>query len=335
MYEKKEDLFGADYFNHPSVSNSDLGLLKKSPFLFWLTKNKKVEKLTFDHFELGSLIHLAVLEPEKFAVADITKPGGLMGTFLDLYISAGCTDEAASYAHEKAGFKISLERVKENLKDKTVKKYIKFMQTSQDKLVLTSNQKYVVDRALEGIHRNSKAYEYLIDKLSNCEYFNELSLFGTIICSNGTVPIKGKPDRIIIDHKAKKIKVIDLKSTSSNPYFEVTQINQSGDPRIDYIGTGFFGSFKGFEYYRQCAFYNQLIRQNFQELAKKYEISNHIIPVNTTDSFAASVIHVTEKWTEAGYDETMKLLYAYNRHKQENDWKSNYFYETNSGELTI
>jgi hypothetical protein len=325
----------ADYYNNSNISNSDIGVLKKDPFLFWLTKRKKIDKLTYDHFELGTLIHLAVLEPEKFSVADITKPSGLMGVFLDHYIAAGCNEEAAKYAYEKSGFKIKYEAVKEKLKDKDIKKYLNFISSSSDKLVLTSQQKYVIDRALEGIKRNPKAVEYLLDKDADKEYFSELSLFGVVNCSNGDVKIKGKPDRIILDHTNKLIKIIDLKSTSSNPYFEVTKINQTGDPRIDYIGTGFFGSFKGFEYYRQCAFYNQLVRQNFQQFAEKYDIVNYIIPVNTTESFACSVISVTNKWTDVGYQEMMKLLYVYNRHVETQDWKSNFYYDANNGELII
>mgnify|MGYP001573906918 CR=1 FL=1 len=334
-FTKEELNSDASYFNHPNVSNSDLGLLKKDPWLFYLTKNKKIEKASFDHFELGTLIHLAVLEPEKFAVADIDKPGGLMGVFLSHYIEAGMNDEAAKFAYKKSGFRQSLETIMNKLKDKDIAKYIAFMQTSTDKLVLTSSQKYVIDRAIDGVKRNPKAMEYLINKDKDKEYFNELSLFGIVNCTNGDVKIKGKPDRIIIDHKAKTIRCIDLKSTSSGPYFEATKINDSGDPRIDYIGTGFFGSFKGFEYYRQCAFYNQLIRQNFKELALKYTISNHIVPVNTTESFSCSVINVTEKWTNAGYDEMMHILQAYNEHKKKNDWKVNFFYPTTKGEIVI
>lgn len=340
MYEEKfsksELATEHEYFSHPNVSNSDLGTLKKDPWLFWLTKNKKIEKLSFDHFELGTLIHLAVLEPEKFVVADIDKPGGLMGVFLEHYMAAGETDEAAKFAYKKSGFKISYEAIMDKLvKDKDIKRYLAFMKTSQDKLVLTSNQKYVVDRAIDGIKRNPKAVEYLFNKDKDKEYFNELSLFGIVNCSNGDVKIKGKPDRIIIDHSEKIIRCIDLKSTSSNPYFETMRLNQSGDPRIDYVGNGFFGSFKGFEYYRQCAFYNQLIRQNFPELAKKYKITNHIVPVNTTESFSCSVIHVTDKWTDVGYDEMMLLLTTYKQHCLKNDWRTNFYYKLVGGEIEI
>ncbi len=325
----------AEYFNDSRISNSDLGLIRRDPWGFWLTKNKKIDKPIFDHFELGTLIHLSVLEPEKFSVADINKPGGLMGAFLDIYIEAGCTDEAAKYAHDKVGFKLSLETIKEKLKEKENKKYIDFMKKSSDKLVLTGSQKYVVDRAFQGIQMNPKAMEYLMEKHPNCEYFNELSLFGSIVLSNGTVAIKGKPDRLIINHKDKTIKVIDLKSTSSSPWFETAEVSHTGNPLVDVVGTEFFSSFKNFGYYRQCAFYNQLVRQNFPEICTKYKISNHIIPVNTKDSFSCSVINVTEKWTDAGYNEMMDLLYVYNRHKQSGDWKSNFYIETTNGEIIL
>ena len=52
-----------EYHNRPEISNSDLLLIKKSPFYF---KNKHKFKQNTDAFTFGSALHTLVLEPEMF-----------------------------------------------------------------------------------------------------------------------------------------------------------------------------------------------------------------------------------------------------------------------------
>jgi len=255
-----------EYINDSGISNSDIGLLKESPWFFRQVKDKQIERITTDYFELGTLIHLAVLQPEIFAVAKTDKfykPGGILGKFLDYYIEAGCNEEALRYAYDKSGYKISFNVVKKKIEEDDIVEYIDFIKESKDKLVLTKQQKYIIDNAIRGIRRNPIASELLFEEsVNNRDIFNEQSLFGIL----DGIRLKGQPDRVILDHTNKIITLIDLKSTSSSPYFRVKRIHNTGELTVDYVGTGFFGSFRGYSYYRQLAFYKTLIFENNKQL---------------------------------------------------------------------
>lgn len=313
------------YFNDPAISNSDLGNLKDSPWMFKQYKDKKIERVTAAHFELGSLIHLAILEPDLFVVASVDKPSGLMGIFLDTYVECGMDEEAGKEAYNKSGFKLPLKTVLAKLEDKDIKKYLDFIKTNNDKLLLTKQQKWVISQVEKGIQRNPYAYKILFeqynaiteyDKISNIEIFNELELYGVL----EGVKIKGKIDKLIIDHFNKKIILVDLKSTSSAPYFRFKRVLNTGDLTIDYQGTGFFGSFKGWCYYRQLAFYKTLIAENYKDLFSSYKFECYIIPVNTTTSYDCSVIQVSDEWLEYGRIEAEELIFRYKEHEKEDQW---------------
>lgn len=306
------------YFNRSDISNSDLGVLRDSPWYFRQYKDKKIEKVTVDHFELGSLIHLAILEPDLFVVSEVDKPSGLMGKFIDLYVENGLTSDAAKTAHLKSGFKYSLATVMNKLEsDKSNKKYLDFIKDNNDKLVLTKSHKYIISQVEKGIQRNPSAYDFLFSKYSDdSEEYNELELYGEL----DGVKIKGKIDKLIIDHINKKIILNDLKSTSSAPYFRVKKVQNTGELTIDYQGTGFFNSFKTYSYYRQMAFYKTLIAINYPELFKEYSFECYIVAVNTTQSFDCSVIKVREEWLEYGRLEMEELLFRYKEHVREDQW---------------
>lgn len=306
------------YFNNPAISNSDLGNLKDSPWMFKQYKDKKIERVTAEHFELGSLIHLAILEPDLFVVASIDKPSGLMGVFLDTYVECGMNDEAAKEAYSKSGFKLPLKTVLAKLEDKDIKKYLDFIKNNNDKLLLTKQQKWVINQVEKGINRNPYATKFLFDfvKYKQEEVFNELELYGIL----EGVKIKGKIDKLIIDHFNKKIILVDLKSTSSAPYFRFKRVLNTGDLTIDYQGTGFFGSFKGWCYYRQLAFYKTLIAENYKDLFSSYKFECYIIPVNTTTSYDCSVIQVSDEWLEYGRIEAEELIFRYKEHEKEDQW---------------
>ena len=305
------------YFNDPAISNSDLGVLKDSPWYFRLYKDKKTETITADHFELGTLIHLAILEPELFVVASIDKPGGMMGKFIDVYVECGMNEEAEKEAYKRSGFKYPIATVLKKLQDKDNKKYIDFIQKNHGKLLLTKAQKWTISNVEKGIQRNPTAFDMLFsnDEI-NCDVHNELELYGLL----EGVKIKGKIDKLVIDNENKVIRLIDLKSTSSAPYFRVKKVQDTGEMTIDYQGTGFFNSFKGWSYYRQMAFYKTLVAENFKELFETYAFECYMVPVNTKMSYDCSIVQVSDEWLEYGRKEAEELIFRYKEHTKEGQW---------------
>jgi hypothetical protein len=311
------------YFNDSAISNSDLGVLKDSPWYFRQYKDKKVERVDTSFFELGTLIHMAILEPDLFVVANIDKPGGMMGKFIDVYVECGMNKEAEKEAYKQSGFKYPLATVLAKLDDKDNKKYLDFIKDNHNKLVLTKQQKWVISQVEKGIYRNPSAQTILFDYEereasfdNKVEIFNELELYGLL----DGVRIKGKIDKLIIDHKFRKIILVDLKSTSSAPYFRFKKVQNTGELTIDYQGTGFFNSFKGWCYYRQMAFYKRLIAENYKELFDKYSFECYMVVVNTTQSYDCSVVKVSDDWLNYGRAESEELIARYKMHEKENNW---------------
>jgi len=66
----------AEYFAHPSLSNSDLNKFIQSPYAYWYYKHIGGFKKT-PQMELGSLVHCLYLEPETFKDTYAVKPQGV------------------------------------------------------------------------------------------------------------------------------------------------------------------------------------------------------------------------------------------------------------------
>lgn len=309
-----------DYYNHPAISNSDLTAFRDSPYLFKLYKERKIKRITTRQLELGTLIHRAILEPESFIVSNINKPSGMMADFIDIYFEEGMTKEASEIAYKESGFKIKLTNVLSKLKDPENKKYLDLLEKHDGKLVLTKQQKYIISKVIEGIKRNPTANLLLNlktdDVFDQIEVKTEKDIYGKL----EGVDIKGKYDRLIIDHDKKQIILIDLKSTSSAPYFRFRKVQNTGDLNIDYQGTGFFSSFKGYCIYRQAAFYKTLIFQNYPDIVDKYEFISYIIPLNTTNSYDCSVVKLSDEWITFGRYEFEELIMRYKEHLKNENW---------------
>ena len=274
---------------------------------------------------------MAILEPDLFVVAEIDKPGGMMGKFIDVYVECGMNDEAAKEAHIKSGYKLPLKTILAKFQDETnkkekeykdINKYLDFIKVNKNKLVLTKQQKWTIFQVEKGIQRNPTAYEMLFQTndvpIENTfDVFNELELYGLL----EGIRIKGKIDKLVFDHTNKTITLIDLKSTSSAPYFRVKKVQNTGELTIDYQGTGFFNSFKGWCYYRQVAFYKTLIAENYKDLFSKYSFECYIVAVNTTTSYDCAVIKISDEWINYGRTEMEELLFRYKQHDKENNWK--------------
>lgn len=71
----RHDLTNAEYHSSPAISKSGLDLIRKAPALFrWRQKNRQ---LPTPALRWGTLIHLAVLEPNYFALTTIVRPEGI------------------------------------------------------------------------------------------------------------------------------------------------------------------------------------------------------------------------------------------------------------------
>lgn len=68
------DLSASDYHAHPAISKSRLDLLAKSPAHFRAYLDGELERTETPAMKLGTALHCAVLEPERFALEYVAAP---------------------------------------------------------------------------------------------------------------------------------------------------------------------------------------------------------------------------------------------------------------------
>ena len=150
-------------------------------------------------------MHMAILEPEKFSVADVEKPSGMILKYLNLLHDGKTKDEA----YIESGFKMKQETVEKKLEDPINASYLKFLKESKGKIALSKNEKEVIDLMKNNLEFHLKANELLFDNKAFDHTFNEQEVMFEL----NDVKCKSKLDRIAI--KGNDIYLIDLKTTSS------------------------------------------------------------------------------------------------------------------------
>lgn len=215
-------------------------------------------------------------------------------------------------------------------------KYLEFLQESNGKIILTSKDKAAVEGAVNSINtnRNIKELMHLGTSISSDRGLNEKVFIEVPIFWNETVAVlgdtgfttklsmKSKLDRIILDLEARKIKVIDLKSTGSSLY--LYQI-----------------SFERYRTYRQLAIYGRAIKFWLSALypdldVKNFDIEFIVVVVETTGMYLSGIYNIPDAWIMKGADEARALWsrYAWHEYFGVKD-KSFEEYTSSDGRLTL
>lgn len=278
-----------NYFNINAISNSSLGWLKQSPILFKNSTTFGYEKKDNLSLERGSLLHLFILEPQKFIVADIKPITGMLGTF----IKEMSKSDDLEQAYKKSGFTLSLEKVKENFMKEESQSYYKFLKQSDGKLAIPSRTKYLLDKAKDNLIANKKSNDLLFNDFIHSKNNIEIYIEYVIEFLYEGVNCKAKIDKFFIDHKNKKIILVDLKTTGKPMY-------------------KFKESFLFYEYNRQLAFYKKAIQLKFG-LDYDFEIFIVAVALDTAHDEAA-VFKISNELIKSGEDSYNNLINLYKEH---------------------
>lgn len=310
----------SDYFKKLDyISNSMLGWLDRSPAYYLQKLSYNAEEKETKSLEYGKLLHTYFEKPDAFIVEDFEKPTGKAGEFLDAYFLL----KDIKKAKDKINHGWSEDVLKNKVLDsKDGQKYLDFLKLSSDRLALTKDQKYKLDGAIKSLNNNPLVTELLY---SDLESYNEQEIYWEenpyINNTQYEVKCKGKLDKIILDHKKKKIIIIDLKSTSDTPYGNLVKTHSTSDPQIDYKASGWFISFMKYKYYRQAGMYTKAINVYFKDLIKDdYKIEFIFIVSELGKSFDTAVYKVSDTMIGYGIAEVDRLITDYNFYKQMNEW---------------
>lgn len=322
------------------VSNSSLSWFEISPKYFKECIEGNIERLEKDYFELGTKLHMFLLQPEEFNNNYVyleydTPRGDKQKNFCNDYISlkekAKKKDEDAAIRAFQKNYVTkgkSEDKVKEEALElyTSLKKYLIYLEKAKEfKDILNYTTVKYLEEAKRQVTNHKLANELVYTKIDNVvddiEEHNEFELIWQHPIMKD-VKSSSTLDRLVIDHNKKIIKLIDLKTTA----------------RL----SSFVESFEKYKYYRQLAYYWMAIEYYFKEELKDknindYKRETYIVALQTNNNTNTSnmlteckVFNVDDEWLNRGKIEIEDLLTTLVWHYDNNLWDhTKEYYEGN------
>ena len=300
--------------NTEYISNSLLGWLAYSPKMFKLKLDKLLtEKEETSSMALGTMVHLALLEPDKFLVSDLDVPSGNMLKYCEVLIQGGSEEEA----YEASGYKISKQAVINSFEKNNCSEYVKEKIDFKDRIFLSRNDKFVIDQCSTSILKNNVAFSLLTS--TNCE--NELELYW----EKDGVKKRGKVDKLVLDKIDEGIVYnVDIKTTSKNVLLFPKKLEYNAEDFLksyEIAKGSFLESYLTYGYHRQQAMYDEGIKAYIKEkYNKEVEVEHIIIAVETSKAFSSFVYTFKKDWINLGKKELDILIEKYLWHTEANYW---------------
>jgi len=309
---------GLNYFEIPRISNSGLSCIdpetgghpeKYRDFMDGLYKKESPS------MSLGDIIHRHLLLNETFVTLD-KKPGEVLAKILDDYY-AGLKEKSPLLFTIQSEREMLLKLIRyygyyNNRKDETVlenvikegEEYFNFLIQNNGKTAIPSEWQAILEKITLSMLRGSiqeifnpvdktgleilSEYEILFDIHAN-SYLDKTEVF----------ECKAKIDRLIVDHKSKSYRIIDLKSSSG-------------------LLETFTESVKRYKYHRQLAFYREAVRQR---LPGNYtEEGVYILTVETTSYCRARLFQLDQSILKSGKEDYQNLLKRISYHTAVFNW---------------
>ena len=334
------------YYDIKAVSNSALKHINPeqggSPAEFKRYWDGQLPSLKTTALEFGNLVHLAVLEPHllNYTVDKTNTPDKIRDIVNEVYANVKPKDDpfnldapttvndfmtygpAIISACDKLSYGATWrEETRLNKVLEAGGSYFRLLAEAEadDKFVITQAQAERLDACLAGINRDKVGQgmiymvseEYTNGKPNGVEYLNEQEVVWN---EDGlSFPLKGKIDRLRIDHTAGEYTVIDLKTTGK-------QLAE------------FPKSFEQYHYARQMAAY-EIAAAKFvaDKYGEGYKPSHRhvIVAVETRGDHRAGKFIIKRKTIDAGRAEYDSLLQRLQYHFETGDWVNDYEYATN------
>lgn len=295
-----------DYYKDRSIANSTLSLINpkqlNSPKTFKLYLDGVVQnKPQSISLENGSILHMYAENKDTFAISDVDKPTGKVLTVAEQYLLikdaySETQDQLLIRAARLANYynKYKDENIIKKLKETTILDYIEETIKNEGKYIITSDQKVTIEGCIKALHEHPEINKYLFEEWENYEIFNELEIYFTY----KNLPLKSRLDRLLVNHKEKKLIYVDLKTTAKPAHEFATE------------------SFEFWNYRRQFSFY---------KLACSFKFPNYsyecLIPVVDTKYFSTRLYKLCYMTLEEGKEDYEMCLDLINWHIENNEWR--------------
>ena len=325
----KEDLFYKEEFN---FSYSSLNRLLFSPKLFYRDyilkeRETKMEK----HLIEGRLIHLLLLEPdrfdEEFVMSPLKMPTDSVKKVLrnvsnkivdpNNYMKLKDLDDQILEALKEENLYQSFKEDQKRL-DKIITKeseeYFKFLQTTGKTIVDADTFARCMDRVVI-IRANNEVTNLLMEEgtdwdLDHIQVYNEKKLECKL--NDYKFGLKGIVDKYIIDDESKTITIVDLKTTAK--------------PLENFAETVDF-----YNYWLQAAIYSLLVVKNVDENQQKYKIIFKFAVIDKYDQ--VYVFPVSEETLVRWMTSLRQTLQEANYHYSERKYNLPYVFA--KGDITL
>lgn len=248
------------------ISNSSLKCLLQSPKKFKDYLEGTNEQLNTKSTTLGTLVHMYVLERDKFdaevEVMEVKMPSVTDKQLVCLDIADGLNEVEAyrkyySTKEDDKKVQAKVDKLKEEYPD-----YIEYLKKCKEKQVISTETLRQVESIAESLKGHKLALKLLfhtpseVDMLEDIERHNEKA----ILFKYKDVDCKALLDRLIIDREAKTITLVDLKTTS-------------------YL-SNFNESFNKLRYDIQLAFYSLALTLGIEDI-EDYKFLTYIVAVDS------------------------------------------------------
>ena len=312
------------------LSASSISKFEISPKYYKDFIDGKIEDISTSYFEIGTKLHMYLLEPEKFKenyiFLEFTKPKGakqeeFCQTLLQKIKALGefKTDvelavEAYTEVYAAATKQSEEKRIEEaTALHNSLLPYIQYLKhaTVYKDVINKSTMKFLA-LAKTAVETHKLASRLLFDKTkTSYEELRILWEYPKYKIDDTPIVLKSFIDKFIIDDENKEIILVDLK-TSSKAY-------------------NFKHSFDEFKYYRQFAFYwlalasQMLADPTLKEKYNTYAKKTYVIVIQTTAGadqlpVECRVFKIKDDSLQKGWDELDSILGDIVWHYTENKW---------------
>lgn len=306
------------------VSNSKLSLINPDEDgSFEKFEEGFIEEFS-ESYELGTVIHSMVLQPDSYKISNLTKPNGKLGIFAEKvykFRKEGLTiEEAIKNASIESNYysgKLQGKRLETAIRT-SLPFYLSRCKEEEEltktTLYLSNSHKDKYISCMLNISSNIEFKNTLFPQgiLSSPEVYNEYAIFCTFKVTVGEystfIKFKGKLDNFTIDHEEQKVVLNDLKTTSKPlKYFMGNSVKVSKED--EETTTWYDGSFQKYHYYRQMAIYMMLLQYYCNTInLNTYSFKSNMIVVETIPEFNCQVFPVKNTYIKKGLEEFKNLM---------------------------
>ena len=316
------------YWDVIAINNSSLNYIDPesggSPRYFKKYLDGLLQDKPSASFELGSLVHQVLLEPESIDIEPANVPGPKVKDIIDyLYLRLksqhnGLMEFIELSAVDVEEWRIVIpddyysNRTLESKVDSILKvanPYWEALCLTQDKTIVDSDTFHKILGCVDSIRMHPFAAD-LIEGTgfghSYQEAYNEIEIYFDkdweihTTTDKINLEFKAKLDRILINHEEKYYSLVDLKTTGG-------AIGMFDDTVFKY------------KYHRQLAFYQWAMSQAYEGYTCK---SVFIVAVQTNKEYPCEVFTLDEDYLELGWIEASQLISRIAFHKHMNNWGS-------------